>query len=300
MTSIRFSARHIRRVLQALGLLLIVWLLYSIGLKRLAATLAKASWPALVLVLAVTVLSSLIRVRKLGGLLPSIRDLRTRLDVYLLSRIGREISQLGQFAPLAAPRMRNTETAHGLLVDRYCEVFSTFALALGASLAISARPWVHLLRGVLVLAVGAMLLAPRVPLPRPKGSSRIERWLRHAAALQGQLRGALTMRGEVLPLSLISTALDFVCVRLLFSSLGVAVDLRLVAVIWAASGIAAIVTFTSVGPAEVSSVLLWEFTAAVPPSASVAMIVLSRATLVACLGLLLVAQALGTRRVAPD
>lgn len=292
----------------AVGLALMLWLLLHIGIPSIVHTLAHTSARLLVAVAGVQFLGLVLRYVKVRIYNPEY-SASEAAELFLMSRLGGEVSAALYLTPMLKSDFRRTRVAGYVLLDRLLEVGVTVALAAVAAAALwGVHPFLHVALAVFVaqlLVIAGVLFFPLrfgggLPAsPDRAPSAVVTKW--HAIRERvGGLRAFLHGHQRNLPvlagLTLAATLLDMFAVFLAFGALGADVQATYIPVIWALGATVSAATFIGVGPAEVTWVYLFSWLFGVAAAATGGMILLTRATGWAVLGVGVLA-ALGGRRV---
>ena len=277
MSSRPGTAGRLRPILQLLGLAILAYVLFSIGIHRIVTVVAQAQALPMLLALVLALASWGLRLWKLRLLLKGGPNEAHYFEVFIASRTGKELSQVGYFFPLLAKRLRSGGTLAALLVDRYIETLATVAIALGCTFVVGALPWGQFFRITFVLLLGVMASAAVAPIPTPlRGPGVLLRLMAHGRSLQQTLRKSLCDLGGVVGLTFLATLLDFLVVRIIFLSLGVEVRFACIPIVWAATALVSVATLTAYGPGDYSSIHLYQLLAEVPTETTAAMLILGR------------------------
>jgi hypothetical protein len=277
MSSRPGAAGRLRRLLQLVGLAILVYVLFSIGIHRIITVVSQAQALPMVLALVLALASWGLRLWKLRLLLKGGPNEAHYFEVFIASRTGKELSQFGYFFPLLAKRLRSGGTLAALLVDRYIETLATVVIALGCTFVVGALPWGQFFRITFIVLLGVMASAAVTPIPAPRrGPDVLLRLMAHGRSLQQTLRASLCDLGGVVGLTLLATLLDFVVVRIIFLSLGVEVRLACIPIVWAATALVSVATLTAYGPGDYSTIHLYRVLSQVPAESTAAMLILGR------------------------
>jgi len=270
----------------ASGAVIIGYLLISIGFENIVKTIQATDIVFLLSALSITIIATLIRYFKLRLILNDL-SLMESLNVFLFSRLGRELSFAGYFIPLLKKNFRKSKTAEDLIVDRYTEVFSTLLIGLICSFFLFQREYLYYL--IIVSIGGAFLFSvifPFVNIGKLKFKRRF--FLKIQKSLSN-IQEPLKFNRIFFILassSIISTILDFVVVYILIISFDVDVEIMAIPVIWAASALLAILLFVIMGTTEFSMIYLYERYAGVGKDVTLSYIIVSRIINFLCIILL--------------
>jgi hypothetical protein len=268
---------QLRRILQLLGVAILAYVLFSIGVHRIIGVVAQARVLPISLALVLALASWGLRLWKLQLLLKGGPNAAHYFEIFIASRTGKELSQVGYFFPLLAKRLRSAGTFAALLVDRYIETLATLAIALCCTFVVEFLPWGQFFRVALIVLLGVMASAAVAPIPAPlRGPDVLLRLMAHGRALQQTLRVSLCDLGGVVSLTFLATFLDFFVVRIIFLSLGVEIRFACIPIVWAATALVSVATLTAYGPGDYSTIHLYRLLDQVPAEATAAMLILGR------------------------
>ena len=281
----RQSLTRLRTLLPALvGLALLLWLLRHIGVHEMVTTLQRAHAP---LVFGVAVLQGLglwVRLTKVRVYTPEYAPAEAA-ELFVLSRLGGEISAALYLTPLLKSGFRQVRVAGYVLLDRLLEVGATLALAaLAAACLWSVHPFLHLALAVFVAQLLVIVAVVRLPLGR--GTSphpRLDGLVSRINGVRAFLAGHHRTLPKLVALTVLATTLDMAAVFVGFLAVGHVVPPLAIPVIWAVGASVSALTLLGVGPAEVTWVYLFFWLFQVPEVATGSMILVTRATGVALL-----------------
>lgn len=273
------TKRQINTASSLFGSVILICLFYNIGFGNILISLQSCRPEFLLAAAIVTLLATAGRILKFKTLLgnPGLAEV---IKIYLFSKIGKEVSFLGNFSPLVLEKFRNAAIAQKLLVERYIEVFCTLLFGFFASLILTFSmdncP-VFLL--TILCAILAMTLVVTADISHvlrkistPKGFVNFITEFRNAIRKPKSNEVFVA----VIFLSAIATLLDFVSAFLIFKALGLEVSFLLIPPVWAVSGLVSIATFMQIGTGDWSAVYLYRIMAGIPDAGTAAMIVLHK------------------------
>jgi hypothetical protein len=271
------SPGRFRRLLQVLGLAILAYVLFSVGLQRIVAVASRARAAPMILALTLALGSWGLRLWKLRLLLAGDPSAAHYFEIFVASRTGKELSQAGYFLPLLAKRLRSGGTLAALLVDRYLETLTTLVIALCCALAAAPLPWGWFFQGTFVIVIALMAAVVMTPVPAlRRGPGLLLRIMAHGRSIQEAVRVSLRDLGGVVALTFLATLLDFLVVKIIFVALDVQVQLLHIPIVWAATALVSVATLTAYGPGDYSTVHLYHLLGGVPPEATAAMLLLGR------------------------
>lgn len=267
-----------RKVLGTLlGVAVLVWLVLHIGVTAILETLAHCHLGVAGAVVLIQMLGLTLRYLKVRVYTPEYTA-GDAAELFLMSRMGGELSAALYLTPLVKQDFRSTRVAGYVLLDRLLEVGSTLTLATLAALwqwhGHSFLRLALLLFTAQLLAIAALLAWPaRLT---PSFGQRLPRVSQSIAGVRAFLHGHRRNLPILCTLTLASTALDMVAVVIGFAAVGTHVDLGQVPIIWALGASVGALTFIGVGPAEVTWVYLFHWLFGVTEAATGGMIVVTR------------------------
>jgi MoaA/NifB/PqqE/SkfB family radical SAM enzyme len=263
--------------LYILGIAIILYLIQKIGLSNIINSIRTTNPNYLIILLGIIIGSSILRIYKIKILFGHFNP-ATLVEIFLFSRIGKEISMVGYFSPLVQKRMRNIKTARNLIFDRYLEIIATLALGLLAVIFLFIKQ-----PGYLMLIFIGAISAPLVALLLALKLNISKGWLRFKllSKLSDQIQLIQQLPRDLsygcfglVILSLVTTGLDFLLIKMIFQALGYAVDFSQVALTWNICGLVSCITFMSLGTTEYSSVLLYNKLFNIPEAVVASMIII--------------------------
>lgn len=273
-------------VYYASGVIIIGYLLFSIGLNNIVETIYATDVVFLSSALLITIIATVLRYFKFRLILNDLTFMES-LNVFLFSRLGRELSFAGYFIPLLKKNFRKSKTAEDLIVDRYTEVFSTLFIGAICSFFLFQKDFLYYL---IVASIGGAFLAsvvfPFINIRKIKLKRKFFLKIQNSLSnIQEKLKFN-RLFFILASSSIISTILDFIVVYILIISFNVDVNILAIPVVWAASALLAIVLFVIMGTTEVSMIYLYERYAGVGKDITLSYIIISRIINFLCIILL--------------
>lgn len=269
-----------RKILNTLyytsGALIIGYLIVSIGIREIITTIAHTDILLLISAVGVTLIASAVRIIKLHSILKNISFIDI-FNIFIFSRLGKELSFAGYFIPLAKKDFRKTEIAENLIIDRYTEIFATLFIGFACSLFyIQADLIYYLILTTLACVFIGAIIFPFVPLHKLKSRIKIiSKILTSVTNIQSKLsfnKAWLT----IFIYSVVSTILDFYVVYLIITSFNVSLNPMLIPIIWASSALVSIAFFIIMGTTEVAMIYLYERYAMLSNKVILSYIIVSR------------------------
>lgn len=260
------------------GLFLIVFFLSKIGFRTILENIKAIPPVVLIGLIGLSCVAGVARVVKLNMLLKGL-SLSSILEIYLFSKIGKELSIIGYFSPLFKKKLRKVNTAQTLIIDRYMETVATILIALFSLLFVFPGlkwKWFFLAAFVGLLAAAVLIVIFKVP-EREFKFKLIQKIFRLVRSIQDYLSQFSKVNLYILLLSIGATIIDFTILYLVFSALGVSFYFFYVPIIWAISGFVALITFMNIGPGELSSIYLFENLCGINAAKTGSMIIVTRA-----------------------
>lgn len=266
--------------------LALVYVFSIIGFRNILETLFLLDVKILLLALLLKLIASACRIIKYN----LVNHQQTLLDnskLFLTARVGSELSILGHFSPMLHTKNRNMGIFSSLIIDRYLEIFSTFLIAAIFSILYIDKHWLFLYAS---LFLGTMLLgmvaAIIVPFNALKGLRIFKKIIDIRENIRANIKKIHYLTLNLLLLSLVASAMEFYLVVITFSGLGEHIEFGIVAVIWALSGIVSNLLLLTIGPAEITSIYLFNILSTVSASATASSLILGKAVTVLALFLI--------------
>lgn len=226
----------------------------------------------------VTFIAAIIRIYKFSLLLTN-KDKRTVLEIFVSSRLGKEVSFAGYFIPLIKKSNRKDGTLNNLIVDRYTEIFSTLVIAALSCLIILGNSYFeHVIFLTISGSAIVMLILPFLRISfflKLSGGRYFLQLLNKLMELQSRLKFNVQIF-RIYGLSIVSTICDFIAAYFVFRAYNISVDLFSISVVWAASGLAAILAFMIIGSTEVSVIYLYKFLNGIDEVVTASFLIVSR------------------------
>lgn len=261
------------------------YVLLSIGPANIVREILSTDFFMAGISLLVALCALIIRVYKLKIL--SKMETSTVMQIFIASRLGKEISFVGYFIPLAEKKNRENNTFSSLIADRYIEIFATLLLALLSCIFVLGSG--HFETILFLSIAGAfifILAAPFFPVAlasRISSNNLFNKLITSITLLQQQLK---LSRGMLLiyVLSIISTILDFVSAQYALRAYEVEVNVGYVAIVWASSAMVSMIAFMIIGSTEITVIYLYQYLARVGSATTASFVILSRAINLFALG----------------
>ncbi|HEY0891756.1 MAG TPA: hypothetical protein VGE32_01795 [Cellvibrio sp.] len=263
-------------VYRCLGPVILFYIFWLIGFDQIKETLLGLTLSAILVILLLKILATICRLAKYIIFNRQYSVLQNA-EIYLSAKIGGEISIVGHFSPLLNDEFRSAKTVQLLLIDRYLEVYATFIVAFICALFFLGE---HYFYWGASIFFAAGLVAASVPFFfRVRWRSRIaifDRALDLACKLNGYLRENSRLLAVLLALSILSSLLEFMIVKMIFDALDVHVDFPIIPIVWAIGGVVGYLTFLSVGTAEITSLVLFTKLAKISDYSIASMIIVAK------------------------
>jgi hypothetical protein len=261
---------------RCLGPCILLYIFWMIGLDQIIDTLLSLSLGAIAIVFSLKIFATACRLAKYVIFNNQFSVLKNS-EIYLSAKMGGEISIIGHFAPLLNDEFRNAKTVQLLLIDRYLEIYSTFLVAFVCSLLFVSENIFYWLSSF-SFAMG--LIAASLPyFFCVQWTSRfrlINRMLDMSRKLNFYLRQNGRLLLVLLVLSIFSSLLEFMVVKVIFHYMAVAVDFPIIPIVWAIGGVVGYLTFLSLGTAEITSLVLFEKLAKISDYSIASMIIVAK------------------------
>lgn len=268
---------------------LLSYIVISIGPANIYHALSTTNLRMILVGLFISMVAIAIRVYKFRILLNN-KDWNSLLEVFVSSRIGKEVSFAGYFVPLLKKDNRKDGTLQNLIIDRYTEILSTLLLAF---LSFFFIPHKGSLTPFLFISIGGCTLVMLViPFIRILKITTFERFkvMRNLLEFVHNLQARLKLNSRyilrIYVLSLLATSLDFVVSFCTFEALGTHVYFFFIPIVWASGALASMLSFMIVGSADISVIYLYYLLAGINKAVSATFNIIARLLNIAVLGFL--------------
>lgn len=264
--------------------LLLIYIFSLIGFTEIGRSIVAQGMGIIALAIAIKLLASLLRIIKYN-IINKDRSFLENSKIYLNARTGSELSILGHFSPMLHSDNRNIKIFESLFIDRYLEIFSTFLIASIFCLALMNNHWILPIAAlILCSATVSMIAIWFIPYSAVRHILKhTKRLLGFYEKLQRREKHSKPVLIKIFILSLIASALEFQIVVSIFASLGETVEFGIVAIIWAIGGLISNLMLVTLGPAEVTSIYLFNELAGTTTAAVASVIITTKAITAICL-----------------
>lgn len=254
----------------------LIYVFAIIGFKNILETLFLLDANTLLLALLIKMMASGCRIIKYN-LVNNQQTLLANSKLFLSARVGSELSILGHFSPMLHTKNRNMGILFSLLIDRYLEIFSTFLIAVIFSFLYIEKHWFFLFSAALLSVTLLIMIAIlMVPLNKFSEIKIIKKIIDIRENIRDNIKNKKRLTVNLLLLSILASLLEFYLVVVTFQGLNEQVEFGIVAIIWAISGIVSNIMLLTIGPAEITSIWLFEFLSAVNAGAAASSIILGK------------------------
>lgn len=276
-------------VFYVLGGGILLYVILSIGVGNIYHSMISADATLLFFGLALTALAAAVRIYKFNQLLDNMSLSRT-LEIFVSSRIGKEVSFIGHFMPLIKKSNRQGGVFKNLIIDRYTEILATLLIAFISFFLVWQRNAVMLLlSGATTVCLALMLTLPFISsslLRRQYTNKLMMKITGFIKSLQERLKLNSNKVLQIYLLSVISTILDFCAALVIFNAYDVSLNFFYIPITWASSALASMLAFMLIGVTEVSVIYLYSFLAGVKEAVTASFLIVSRILNVVLLGFL--------------
>ncbi len=270
-----------KSIFYLLSVCLLSYTVISIGISNIFHALISADIKIVLIALFLNSIAIIFRLYKFQILLNH-KDRYSIFEIFISSRIGKEISFAGFFLPLFKKSNRNDGTLQNLILDRYTEIFSTLILAFISCFFILKKNNTSV---VILFVIGAftliMLIVPFIKvayLTKKVNSKLAIRIIDFIMSLQERLKWK-SDSGYILwiyVLSVFATIFDFLTALFILKAYHIHVNFFLIPVIWAVSGLVSILAFMIIGSTEVSVIYLYYLLAGINKAITTSFVIVSR------------------------
>jgi uncharacterized membrane protein YbhN (UPF0104 family) len=275
-----------------LSVALIFYIIYSIGISNIYKAFASVNIYIIALAIFISILATLIRIYKFKLLLRN-KDWQAILEIFITSRLGKEVSFAGYFVPLIKKNNRNDGTFQNLVIDRYTEILSTLLIALISCFFALKNSY---LESIIFITIGIftlfLTLVPFVKIPRLGSYAVLVKLTQTAQNLKERLSLNSRYISKIHILSILATLLDFLTALIVFKAFGTDVNFMIISIIWASSGLVSILTFMIIGSTEISVIYLYNILAGINKAVTASFVIISRIINVLVLGIIFLYYAL--------